>query len=217
MLASRFPLVQEVFSTGRTEKSQPGARENLEYQGGNMNRAALLRFAVGFATIGLAALISGIPGEVLADNDETLALDVAIDCRTWRFNQGIAFSDFGRGDSFIANGKLFRAGTLETGTSGNDPNAPGSVGTFIEHGIMAATFAEISAGKRPAFAGTWYNLLNDGRGIIAEGPHPDSGPMVVVGGTGGFRGARGDVSVSIIGTNITGCPNMRVTFNLIKK
>jgi hypothetical protein len=182
-----------------------------------MNRTTLSRFAVGFATICLAALVSGITSEVQADNDETLALDVAIDCRTWRFNHGISDSDFGRGDSFIANGKLFRAGTLAAGTPGNDPNVPGSVGTFIEHGIMAATLAEIDAGKRPAFAGTWYHLLNDGRGIIAEGPHPDSGPMVIVGGTGGFRGARGDVSVNIIGTNSTGCPNMRVTFNLIRK
>jgi hypothetical protein len=120
-------------------------------------------------------------------------------------------------DSSIANGKLFRVGTLAPGTPGNDPNAPGSIGAFIEHGIMAATFAEISAGKRPAFAGAWYHLLNDGRGIIAEGPHPDSGPMAVVGGVDGFRGAGGEVSVNIISTNSTGCPNMRLTFNLKKE
>ena len=83
--------------------------------------------------------------------------------------------------------------------------------------VLIEDLAEIDAGNRPAFAGTWYNLLNDGRGIIAEGPHPDSGPMAIVGGMGAFRGTRGDVSVNIIGTNSTGCPNMRLTFNLLKK
>jgi hypothetical protein len=42
--------------------------------------------------------------------------------------------------------------------------------------------------------------------------------MAVVGGTGGFSGARGEISeVTIIGENITGCPNMRLTINLEKQ
>ena len=43
---------------------------------------------------------------------DPIRLDVAIDCRTWRNNQGISFEEMARGDSFIANGKIFRAGTL---------------------------------------------------------------------------------------------------------
>jgi hypothetical protein len=103
------------------------------------------------------------------------------------------------------------------GTPGNDPNAAGSIGVFIEKGVMAATLAEFSAGKRPAFAGTWYHLLNDGRGLVAEGPHPDSGPMAVVGGMGDFSGAVGQVLVNIIGANSTGCPNVRLMFILKKQ
>ena len=40
--------------------------------------------------------------------------------------------------------------------------------------------------------------------------------MAVIGGMGGFVGASGEQLVNIIGTNVTGCPNMRVTFHLLK-
>lgn len=134
--------------------------------------------------------------------------------RTWRFNQGVSDPDFGRGDGFIANGKIFPVFTLHPGEQTNDPNDPGSIGTFIENGTMAATLLEIIDGKRPAFVGTWYHLLDDGRGLVAAGPHPDSGPMAVIGGMGRFSGASGDLDVEILGYNTTGCPNMRLTFNL---
>jgi hypothetical protein len=82
---------------------------------------------------------------------------------------------------------------------------------------MAATVAEIVAGKRPAFFATWFHLLDDGRGLVADGPHPEPGPMAVVGGMGDFSGASGELSATIIGTNSTGCPNMRLTINLKKQ
>ena len=179
-----------------------------------MKITVLSLLVFGLVVLGITGVVPGIRSAVRpvqAASEKTLTLDVALDCQSWRFNQGISDAAFGRGDSFIANGKIFRGGTLPAGTAGNDPNASGSIGTFIEHGIMAATLAEIDAGKRPAFAGTWYHLLNDGGGIVTEGPHPDSGPMAVVGGMGGFRGAGGEEAVNIIGTNSTGCPNMRLT------
>jgi len=112
---------------------------------------------------------------------------------------------------------MFHAGTLPSGTQSNDPNDPGSIGSWIERGTMAATLAEIGAGTRPAFFATWYHLLDDGRGLVADGPHPDSGPMVVTGGMGAFSGASGELSAEIIGTNISGCPNLRLTINIEKQ
>ena len=85
---------------------------------------------------------------------------------------------------------------------------------WVQRGTMAATLAEIGAGTRPAFFATWYHLLDDGSGLVADGPHPDSGPMVVTGGMGAFSGASGELSAEIIGTNISGCPNLRLTVNL---
>src|SRR5439155_21454276 len=50
------------------------------------------------------------------------------------------------------------------------------------------------------FFATWFHLLDDGSGVVADGPHPESGPMAVVGGMGRYNGASGELSDEIIGT-----------------
>ena len=147
----------------------------------------------------------------------TIRWDVAIDCRTWRFNGGISDEAFGRGDGFVADGKIFPVGTLPSGDQANDPNDPGSIGNWVERGTMAATLAEILAGARPAFFATWYHFLDDGSALVADGPHPESGPMAVLGGMGRFSGASGELSDEIIGWNSTGCPNLRLRITLEKR
>lgn len=146
-----------------------------------------------------------------------ISWDVAIDCRTWRNNAGVPPEAVGRGDGFIADGKIFPAATLPSGVQTNDPNDPGSIGNWVQRGTMAATVPEIIAGARPAFFATWYHFLNDGSALVADGPHPESGPMAVVGGMGRFRGANGELSDEIIGWNSTGCPNLRLTITLEKR
>jgi hypothetical protein len=152
-----------------------------------------------------------------ASSDNSITLDVAIDCRTWRFNAGVGFATFGRGDSFLADGRIFPGGTLAAGAQSNDPNDLGSIGKWTQRGTMAATLAEILSGTRPAFFATWFHFLDDGSGLVADGPHPESGPMAVVGGMGRFSGARGTLVDEIIGTNSTGCPNLRLTVTLKKQ
>lgn len=146
--------------------------------------------------------------------NRTIRWDVAIDCRTWRFNGGISDEAFGRGDGFIADGRIFPVGTLPSGVQANDPSDPGSIGKWVERGTMAATLAEILAGARPAFLATWYHFLDDGSTLVADGPHPESGPMAVLGGMGRFSGAGGELSDEIIGWNSTGCPNLRLKITL---
>jgi hypothetical protein len=94
---------------------------------------------------------------------------VAIDCRTWRFNLGIPFDQLGRGDSFIANGRIFPGETLAAGVQANDPNDPGSIGKWVQRGTMAATLKEILDGARPVFFATWFHFLDDGSGLVADG------------------------------------------------
>ena len=105
---------------------------------------------------------------------------------------------------------------LPAGAQTNDPNEPGAIGNWVERGTMAATLAQILAGTRPAFFATWYHFLEDGSALVADGPHPDSGPMAVIGGMGGFSGVNGELFDEIIGSNSTGCPNLRLTITLNK-
>lgn len=193
-----------------------------------MKRIGLSLITLSLVVLGLAGVMPSflsqleVPTPVQADTERPMrpiTWDIAIDCRTWRFNQGI--SDFGRGDGFICNGKIYPGGTIPVGGTPDrpvfSPDERGSIGTFIQRGTMAATLAEITAGRRPAFVGTWFHLLDDGRGLVAVGPHPETGPMAVVGGMGDFSGAGGELSDVIIGTNSTGCPNVRVVIKLNKQ
>jgi hypothetical protein len=185
--------------------------------------AVPLMIAAGLVLSGLGDIVPGVPPRLAAQtvhaagSRTSINMDVAIDCRTWRFSGGIPFDEFGRGDHFLADGRLFPAGTLGSGAQSNDPNDPGSIGTWTQRGTMNATLAEIEAGTRPAFYATWFFFLDDGSGLVAEGPHPESGPMAVVGGMGGFSGAGGLLVDEIIGSNISGCPNLRVKITLKKQ
>ena len=157
-----------------------------------MKRMMLSLVAAGLIVFGWRDVVRGFSSQAELDAAKAARprrpiWDVAIDCRTWRFNGGISFGDFGRGDGFIANGKIFPAGTLPLGNQSNDPNDPGSIGTWVERGTMAATFAEIDAGTRPAFFATWYHLLDDGLGLVADGPHPDAGGRPVAFSSGRRR------------------------------
>jgi len=190
-----------------------------------MNRTSRSRCAAFFVVVAGLIAMRAVGVEAASSDGRSggtdrrnriIAWDVAIDCRTWRINGGIPNEAAGRGDGFIANGKLFPAGTLPPGVQANDPNDPGSIGNWVERGTLAATVAEIVAGARPAFYATWYHVLDDGSTLIADGPHPESGPMAVIGGLGRFSGAAGELDDEIIGWNSTGCPNLRVAITLEK-
>jgi len=195
----------------------------MKWRALNHRQAVLSMIAAGLVVSGAGAMVPGFPSGLKAQAVQAASLhnrviwDVAIDCRTWRFNNGISFDDFGRGDSFLADGRIFPAGTLGSGAQNNDPNDPGSIGKWTQRGTMAATLAEIVSGTRPAFFATWFHLLDDGSGLVVDGPHPESGPMAVVGGMGRFSGASGELSDEIIGSNSTGCPNLRLTIRLKKQ
>ena len=195
----------------------------MKWRALNYRQAVLSMIAAGLVVSGPGAMVPGFPSGLKAQAVQAASLhnrviwDVAIDCRSWRNNGGISLAEVGRGDSFLANGKIFPGGTFGAGTQSNDPNDPGSIGSWTQRGTMAATVAEIVSGTRPAFFATWFHLLDDGSGLVVDGPHPESGPMAVVGGMGRFSGASGELSDEIIGSNSTGCPNLRLTIKLKKQ
>jgi hypothetical protein len=184
-----------------------------------MNRITKISlFASGLAALGALAVFS-FPAMVQAADDNIFSFDVACDCRTG----SPGFFTGSRGDVFIVNGKIFPAGTLPSGTATNDPTLPvrgiASIGDWICRGQAALPFPPAVAPaytQIPPFFNTQYYIFNDGRALTAEGydlPVTFTGILALTGGIGGFSGASGGLIGEIIGTNITGCPNLRFKIN----
>jgi hypothetical protein len=188
-----------------------------------MKRIMISLVALALIVLGLAVIPHSLPSRVgvqtavRADTEKSITLDVALDCRTFNYSRGIPLDQIVRGDGFILNGKIFPAGTLRPG---NDPNDPGSIGTYVSRGTSTATLAEHLANPESiGVFSTDYYLLNDGRALMSEGWFKPSGVgrAAVTGGMGAFSGASGEVSGVDISTNSTGCPNTRFTFKLKKQ
>jgi len=137
---------------------------------------------------------------------------------------------FPRGVVVLASGKIFPEDTLPEGPSMENPNGPGGpdpIGSWFCH------FIHLGPGEFPLVGAVTYFFKLDGTGkkgkesmIIARGlnshtgDYLDSVPRVlaVVGGTGEYIGATGEVREVVIGTNITATDkvarNLRFEFRL---
>ena len=174
---------------------------------------------VWLTSLSLAGIVGIFPGLAVAGNEKTLRFDVASDCRTFNYARGFPLDQIVRGDGFIMNGKIFPADSLPSGVQSNDPTAAGSIGTLVARGNSTATLAEHLANPQaPGVFWTQYFMLNGGNMLVSEGWFAPSGANMsaLVGGTGDFRGVGGEVFVTNIGTNATGCANARVTIVLEK-
>jgi len=172
--------------------------------------------------LGVVSIMPGLVFTTTAEGatEETMIVDVALDCRAFNYNRGVPLDQIVRGDGFIAAAKIFPAGSLLSGPQSNDPSAPGSIGSLVSRGTTTGSLAEHLANPNaPGVFVTSYLLLNDGRGLVGDGWFAPGGAnqTAVTGGWGGFRGASGEMSFATIGTNGTGCPNQRITIILVKQ
>ena len=123
-----------------------------------------------------------------------------------------------RGTPFIVDGKIFPGGTLETGSGVGDPNQPGSIGSWMCRGTFTSTLATEDIG----FDTVQMFQFGDGNNIWTEGLEGGLGKIgvtthrTIVGGTGRFKGAEGEVTQQALGTNVTGTPNIRLPFQIVK-
>jgi hypothetical protein len=185
-------------------------------KGAHMKTMVNVTLAFGLAALEPVAVLGfQNPG---AENRNTFTIDVAVDCRT-------AVGGPNRGDVFMINGKIFPAGTLPSGPAFNDPARPLNgvppIGDWLVRGQHSLPFpAEIASLYNSAGGDfvTQYYLFNDGRAFTVQGyallPRFEV-HLVVTGGIGSFRGASGEIQVTILGTNATGCPNSRGTVILV--
>lgn len=179
-----------------------------------------LQFAL--FVVGLTGIISfgGLRIDVAqAQTKKTFTLDVAGDGRTAVVNQVDPTSPtpFTRGDVAIVNGNIYPGGTIPAGFDGAfDPDAVTGIGTWR---CLFASLAE------PPLSGTvtYYFALEENANesmLIVQGLNSHLGPTIVprvlaiVGGTGKFRGAAGEVREEVIGTNATGFLNFRYLIKL---
>jgi hypothetical protein len=138
---------------------------------------------------------------------------------------GVNFADVGvpRGIVVLASGNIYPKGTLLPGENLGDPDAPGAIGTWYCH------FIHLGLTDSPLIGAVTYFFKLDGKGrkneesmIIVRGLNShtpdtiDSVPRVlaVVGGTGKYAGATGEVREEVIGTNNSGSRNLIFEFRL---
>jgi hypothetical protein len=170
-----------------------------------------------FLVLGLAGMLSTALGPVAvaqAKSEKNFTLDVACNGNTLA-----PAPPFSRSEVAVVTGRIFPAGILPSGVTTSDPNAPGGLGTWR---CLFASLAE------PPIIGaiTYYFALEENGEesmLMVQGLNshqwPGSVPRVlaVVGGTGKYAGANGEVREEVIGTNGSGCFNLRFQFSLQKK
>jgi hypothetical protein len=201
-----------------------------------MNR---VKFSISILTVAVCALALG-GGPRLAASPQhhapvpggTFVVDVAMDGRTWRMNDGTnPFFEFftgalARGNTFIVSGVIYRARTLSEGGTfrlpGDPPpdNPPGPetpdpIGTWVCRGTFNLDIGDIGAGAYPHVTSTQIFTFHNGDVLVTEGPEGGA-PVLrsVIGGAGRYRRARGDVIEIPLGINTTNLFNVRFRFRL---
>lgn len=173
------------------------AERASEVEAQAVSRRKLLKQAsvLGGAAL-FAAAANWTPHAFAQESAGTLTLDVAQDARTWRFDN--PFPDGGdpltvrRGATFIVQGNLYPEGTISGGLSG--PDQAGAIGTWLCKGTFNHDFAEIMEGQVPHVTTTQYYVFEDGSTLVSEGYEGGAETVrAVLGGTGKYFGARGEV------------------------
>src|SRR5262245_26559871 len=191
-----------------------------------LTRIRSLSIITAAAALGVALLQFAV-STVHADGRDHVAfrVDVAVDHATFAIvpSNGLVLQPEpagpNRGTPFIVDGRIFPGGTLEKGNGVGDPNQPGSIGRWICKGIFTSDLATEDVGfdttQMFMFDGDsdaiWTEGLEAGLGKIGVLTH-----RTILGGTGRFRGARGEVVQEALGTNASGTPNIRLTFKILK-
>jgi hypothetical protein len=163
------------------------------------------------------------------DNDdvETFTIDVAQDGNSYVQNSvdpSASPNVFGRGDTGILDGTIYRGGTLPTGRSNNDPNAPGGIGKYRWTGTYTTgtedflkAIARLPGAPSVLATATETFMLSEENSIVTNGNWPNAFFTLyraVAGGTGRYRYIVGETREVNLGENRTGFCNLRITFTI---
>jgi len=155
----------------------------------------------------------------------SFTVDVAVDHATFSIipSTGLVLNPQApgpnRGTTFIVDGAVFPGGTLEKGTGLGDPAQPGAIGAWSCKGFFTSDLATEDVGFNTT---QMFQFGGDGDAIWTEGLEAGLGKIgvithrTIIGGTGRFQGAEGEVVQEALGTNVGGTPNIRLTFTILK-
>jgi hypothetical protein len=159
------------------------------------------------------------PAGLLADttpSTTTVVLDVATDAGTLAYSRPDALTTgIHRGDSYVVSGFVYGGFSIQNGdtTDSFAPDPAGSIGTIVMTGI----FGDDMSSDPPVISSTHVFSLVNADGLITQGLEGAS-PQIraLLGGTGQYSGAVGQVTEEVLGTNGTGGYNLRFTFQLVQ-
>jgi hypothetical protein len=176
-------------------------------------------------TLGLVGIISlgvlqlGVAPVAQAKTEKTFILDVAQDGNTFRLNPADPAAPFARGGLGVVTGTIYPESTIPLDFDGTfDPHAIGMwrcVITILDESPLtgAVTYYFTLGETKP---GSEKSMLIV-QGLNSHFVGSDPRILAIVGGTGEFSGATGEVREEVIGTNATGALNLRYTFTLKKQ
>jgi hypothetical protein len=187
------------------------------------NRSAIIGLLVGIVTVA-AGLQIGMARVYAERKPRTFTVDVAVNHATFAIvpSTGLVLNPEpagpNRGTPFVVDGTIFAGGTLATGTGLGDPNQPG-IGKWTCKGVFTSDLGTEDIG----FNSTQLFMFNgDSDAIWTEGFEAGLGKIGVIthrailGGTGRFQGVSGEAIQEALGTNVTGTPNIRLTFRILE-
>ena len=151
---------------------------------------------------------------------DTLVVDVALDAGTLGYSRSDALATgVRRGDTYVINGFVYSGNSIPDGdtTATFAPDPAGSIGTIVMTGIVAGDPSTDPSGNAPMVTTTHTFTLNNADGLVTQGLEGQF-PQIraLLGGTGQYSGAVGQVTEQVLGTNGTGGYNLRFTFQLVR-
>lgn len=121
-----------------------------------------------------------------------------------------------RGAFYLTRGRVFPEGTIQGDGADFDPNRSGHIGVWISRGSHLVSASEIPAARWWATTSQLFVLGRQSRDHITSEGLEGNGTLtrVVTGGAGNYAGWVGEQHTTLLGFNITGGANLRVTFVL---
>lgn len=169
----------------------------------------------------IVALLCTLTAGAYAHGEPTLVLDVVVDGRSFVLNpKDETAAAPARGDTFMIRGNIYPGGTITPGGTAENPGfdidaLEGAIGDWNCRGTFRLDWADILVGVTPHVMSTQHYLLDSGDWMVSDGP--EGGINVtrpILGGTGRYVGARGQVRQETIGVNETGMDVLRLTFTV---